>query len=371
MFTRKLIISLSIAVAALVFGYGVYNMIVSSKKPAERIESGPQVKNVKGLEVKNATTSSNIEITGRLFARQKIEVFSEVGGVLKEESQRFREGNYFAKGTPLIVIDNEEQELNLQAQKSSLMNQITLMLPDLKTDFPKSFEQWEKYLKEFSPSKTLAPLPEPSNEQERYFLSARNVYNLYYSIKSQETRLEKYTIVAPFNGRVSESNITEGTLVRIGQKLGTFFNPASYELEAAVSLQDLEFLQVGNKVELYSKDIEGNWSGVVRRIGSVVDENTQTVSVFIGTSGKGLREGMYLSARIRGKQLEKVVEIPRNLLREGKKIFIIEDGHLAYMDVNTVRFSSDSVLVRGIPDGTEILAEVVIGAYEGMNVKTY
>ncbi|MDX2247066.1 MAG: efflux RND transporter periplasmic adaptor subunit [Bacteroidia bacterium] len=368
---RKTLISIGIAIAFLILAGSIAARISASRQPAPRVESVEKTKTVKVKKVQNAASSSLVEITGRLAAREKIEVYSEVGGVLKPESSRFREGNFFQKGNPLIVMDDQEPKLALLAQKSSLMNQITLMLPDMKTDFPASFPKWENYLASFDPDKTLQPLPQPGSDQEKYYLSARNLYNLYYSIKSQETRLAKYVIPAPFSGKVSESLITEGTLVRVGQKLGTFFNPSSYELEAAVNLQDLEFIRLGDQVELYSNDIEGNWKGTVRRISDVIDPNTQNASVFIATSGKELREGMYLSAKVKGKKLDQVTEISRNLLEENNQIFVIDNGALKLFTVTPVKYSSETVLVRGIPDGTEILDEAVIGAYEGMKVSTY
>ncbi|MEZ4828430.1 MAG: efflux RND transporter periplasmic adaptor subunit [Bacteroidia bacterium] len=368
---RKTLISIGIAVAFLILAGGIAGKISSSKMPAPRVESGPQAKSVKGRMVSNSSSGSVVEITGRLAARDKIDVYSEVGGILKPESSRFKEGNYFQKGSPLIVIDDQEQRLTLLAQKSSLMNQITLMLPDMKTDFPESFPKWEKYLASFDPAQPLKPFPAAGSDQEKYYLTARNLFNLYYTIQSLETRLGKYVIPAPFNGKVSESLITEGTLVRVGQKLGAFFNPASYELEAAVNLEDLEFLRIGDQVELYSNDIEGKWKGVVRRISDVIDPTTQSATVFIAASGKELKEGMYLSAKVSGRQVDKVVELSRNLIDDNNRIFVIANGELKQLPVTPVKYSSETVLVRGIPDGTQILDETIIGAYEGMKVTTY
>ena len=43
-----------------------------------------------------------------------------------------------------------------------------------------------------------------------------------------EATLDKYTIKAPFNVVVTQSNINPGTLVRNGQKLGEFINTYLY-----------------------------------------------------------------------------------------------------------------------------------------------
>jgi membrane fusion protein (multidrug efflux system) len=371
MSTRKIIVSAVGIVLILVAAGTIASTISGSRVDPPEIEMEAPVKRVKGRTIVNSDITSQIDLTGRLMAPDRIEIFSEVGGTLKASSSRFKEGNYFAKGSPLVSIDATEQQLNLLAQKSSLMNQITLMLPDLKVDYPESFTNWEQYLAQLDPEQGLKPLPEPVNQKERYYVSAKNLYNLYYTIKSQEERLKKYTIYAPFSGRVSESNITAGTLVRVGQKLGEFFNPNNYELEAAVNLDDLDFVRIGNKVQLSADGFEQTWEGSVRRISDIVDPNTQTAKVFISVRGKELREGMYLSATIQGRPLEQVVEIPRKLLQSGEQVYIVEDSSLKLHPIELAQLKPQSVVVKGIPDNTILLDEVVIGAYEGMQVNTY
>ncbi|RMG72841.1 MAG: HlyD family efflux transporter periplasmic adaptor subunit [Bacteroidetes bacterium] len=366
--SRKLSIGLGIALLILA-GFGA-SFMGKNRPPSERNAPGVSIKQVRTLTSRQQDLPSIIEITGRLSARERVELFAEVGGILKE-GDRFREGNSFQKGQTMLRVDDEEARLSLLAQKSSLMNQITLMLPDLKTDYPESFPQWAQYLAQFDPAQPLAALPEPVDEREKYFVSARNLYNLFYTIQSQETRLGKYVIKAPFSGVVAEANIKEGTLVRVGQKLGEFFNPYSYELEAAVSLGDLEYLKAGNRVTLRSTNLDGSWQGVVNRISNQIDPNTQTAKVFINTSGRGLREGMYLSGEVAGRALEAVTEIPRALLIDQQAVFVVRDSMLALHPVQPVRYGTETVVVRGIPTGTTLLGQSLVGAYEGMKVAPF
>ncbi|MEO1451582.1 MAG: HlyD family secretion protein [Bacteroidota bacterium] len=271
----------------------------------------------------------------------------------------------------MIKIDDREFGLTLRAQKSSLLNQITLMLPDMKTDYPTSFPAWEAYVAQFDPNKALAPLPKPQSEQERYYLSAKNIFNLFYSIEAQDVRQEKYLIKAPFSGKVSQSSITAGTLVRTGQKLGEFFNPYRYDLEAAVTLKDLNFVKVGSQVEMRSEDISGNWTGKVVRISDAIDPNTQTVKVFVRVGGQGLKEGMYLEGAIKGQALADVVELPRAIILGDSAVYAIQADTLHLMPIKPVKFSASTVLARGIPDDTELVGEALIGAFEGMKVEAY
>jgi membrane fusion protein, multidrug efflux system len=367
--TRQITIGIGI-VLLLVAGLGA-RALVNRKPEAERKPSVAQIKEVKVKAATAEALATQVEITGRLRARQRVELFAEVGGVLLAENSRFEEGNYFKKGQPLIVIDHEEVRLTLLAQKSSLMNQITLLLPDLKTDYPESFPQWEAYLQNFDLKADLAPLPESKNERERYFISARNLYNLYYSIRSQEARLEKYTLEAPFSGMVSAALIDAGTLVRPSQKLGEFLNPYLYELEAAVNLGDIDFIKPGNEVELTAGGVDGSWKGRIQRINSSVDPTTQTLKVYINLSGKDLREGMYLNGSIRGQVVKDVMELPRSLLVNQEAVYVVVDSTLKLQPVEPVKFTTNSVLLRGIPAGSQVIVEPVVGAYEGLKVLPY
>jgi multidrug efflux pump subunit AcrA (membrane-fusion protein) len=360
-------------VAALILfgGYLGMTSIAGMKKDPPRRAVPKQIKTVKAVETSPSDISTRIEITGRLAAKEKIEIFTEVGGLLKPESRRFREGNAFRKGQALMQIDNTEARLNLLAQRSSLLNQIILILPDLKLDYPEGYPNWQAYVDNFDPEKTTPELPKAATEKEKYFISAKNLLNLYYSIRSQEVRLAKYTIRAPFSGVVSESNIQEGTLVRVGQKMGEFFNPNVYELEAAVNLKDLDFIKPGNQVNLTSTDVDGIWTGTVRRISNTLDENTQTVKVYIEVSGKNLKEGMYLDAEIKGNTIEQAIEIPRKLMVNDSSIFVIQDTVLALHRVKPIKFTTSSVILKGVPANTMILNENIIGGYEGLRVNVY
>lgn len=347
------------------------SFISGQKEPAERKKTESTVKMVKSRTVVNEDLITRLEITGRLLARQKIELFAEVGGTMLPNGNRFKEGNYFKQGAALVRIDKEEQQLALLSQKSSLMNQITLMLPDLKTDYPESFPAWESFLQQLDVQKPLAALPKPVSEQVKYFIAARNLYNLYYSIQSQEKRLSKYVLRAPFNGVVSMSNIHEGTVIRIGQKLGEFMNDYAYELEAAVNEADIDLVKVGSQVMLTMTNATKNWQGTVLRISDVIDPATQTIKVFVKVSGRDLREGMYLNGTLLGKEISQAVEISRNLLVNQNQVYLVEDSALKLHQVEPVHFTSQKVIVKGIPDNKVILNEQIPGAYEGLKVGTY
>lgn len=365
--TRQITIVGAILVVVLAV---VGNNILAEKKESQpREEKGSNAKNVFVFVASPDSIQTTIPVTGKLVAADKIALYAEVQGIVQKQGTEFEEGNRFSSGQTLISIDANEFRLNLLSQKSTLLNLFTQLLPDIKIDFPESYQNWLKYVNDYDVEQPLPSLPEIKNEKEKYFLASRNIYTQYYNIKSLEEKLSKYSITAPFNGVVTEANIDAGTSISPGQKLGEFINPDNYELEAAVNLRDVGFITQGETVRLTSPDISGTWTGTVKRISDKIDPATQTVRVFISVSGKGLKEGMYLNGGIYSEMVTDAIEIDRKLLVNDSTVYIVQDTSLHVLPVELVKFGTGTAILKGVPAGTRLVNDNIVGAYVGMPVR--
>ena len=90
------------------------------------------------------------------------------------------------------------------------------------------------------------------------------------------------------------------------------------------------------------------WSGSIVRIGSGIDENTQSLPLYAELNGSSMRDGLYLEGTIRGQTLENSVEIPRNLLTRNNTILVVEDGQATHKRVEPLLFKKESVIVSGL-----------------------
>lgn len=365
---RRLVIVLAIGI--LVGAFFVMNYMKEANKPPRQSPAPTPTPQVEVMSVQNNAVASKLDVQGSLVAFNKIDLFTEVSGTLVGSDRPFKIGSYFSEGAMLIKIDETEAKLNLLAQKSTLLNAITQLMPDLKIDYTESFQQWKTYLDQFDVEKTLPAFPEPLNDQEKYFIASRNLLSQYYTIQSAEERLRKYVVKAPFSGVITQTSIQPGALVRAGQKLGELMNTSNYELQVTVPLSDLEYLTRGSKVALNSRDIAGTWTGTVRRINDQVDAGTQTVKVFIAVAGKNLREGMYMMGAIDAKPIKDAISIPRDLLINQNAVYVVHENTLELRPVEVIKVMEKEAIVRGITDGTFLLKEKLPNAFEGMKVET-
>jgi multidrug efflux pump subunit AcrA (membrane-fusion protein) len=340
-------------------------VLAGMKEPPREKEAVAKTLQIPVLKIQNELLELKHSVIGTLQAHEKVEVYAEVSGILERTDKSFLEGLNYNKGEVLLQINDTKMRTGLYAKKSGLMTAIASLLPDLKFDYIESYESWKAYLSEFDIEKPIAQIPQAINDQEKYFLAGKNIYQSYYDIKSEEEQLTKYTIVAPYKGQVSESNIKVGTVVRTGQKLGEFVNTDTYDLLVGIDLNSLNNVKVGNQVKLYSENISGEWNGKVSRIGNKIDAQTQMVNVYISVSGNDLKEGMFLSADIELKKKIEAIEIPRKLLIEESFVYLLENGTVLKKKVDIVQYKDDAVIASGLEDGS-LLVLKTSGIHKGI-----
>mgnify|MGYP000376967489 CR=1 FL=1 len=367
MILRKLSIVLGILI--IVGAFFLKNRLSDQKKPPPRKERIVPAKQVSSKKVNNESIGTSIPIYGRLTAYETLDIVSEVNGRLLSDVKPIKEGKYYKKGDRLLQIDDREARANILAQKSGLMNQISQILVDLKLDYPESFQQWKEYVDAFDINKRLKKLPTPLSDRERYFIAGKNFSTTFYNIESQEIRLNKYTLRAPFSGTITSGNLNPGAFIVSGQKLGTLVNTYAYELEATVNMRELGAIKSGDVVLLESEDIEGTWEGKVKRVSESIDPSTQAVKVFINVKGKGLKGGMYLRGKIDVGSIQAAIEIPRKLLVNDSTIYVVKDSILSLKIIEVTKMTESTAIIKGLEDGEEILNETIVGAFDGMKVK--
>ncbi len=366
---RKTILSI-LGVLIIVASVFIAKMIIDSKNNA-RPKVEKVVKTVFTEKLSNGVVPIVVPANGNLKAKNRLELYAEVQGVFLGGSKLFRPGQRYSAGENIIRIDASEYLANVQSAKSNLYNELTSIMPDLRLDYPEVFPKWQAYLRDFDMEKTTPKFPEMTSEKEKFFISGRGILTTYYNVRNLEQRLSKYNISAPFNGILTDALVTEGTLIRSGQKLGEFINTDVYELEVAISKKFSDLLELGEHVALSNLDKTKSYTGKVARINGSVDQETQTIKAYIEVRDTGLREGMYLEANLDAKEETNAIEIDRNLLLENNRIFVVRDSLLDMIDVEPVYFSTKKVVLKNVPDGMTILSKPVVGAYTGMLVRQY
>ena len=340
-------------------------IIDSNPPPRKRAEN--KTKDIYIKKVVNGKYQVQIPSEGILQAYKRIRITSRVQGLMRAINPLFKPGQEYQSGQIIVKIEPAEFLANVISQRATLFNLITSILPDLNLDFPESYKIWNDYLKKFDLQKGVPQLPK-MNDKVKLFVSGRGVISSYYSLLNLEKILSFYTIRAPFNGVLVNANVTEGSLIRPGQELGEFISPGDYELLVALPKSYLSNIEKGAKVKVKSIDTGQDFFGIVSRINSKVNTQTQSVEVFVRIKDKELKEGMYMQAYIDAITFDNVFAIDRGLINGSQELFIVKDNKLTLQKVNPIHYTETLAIIEGLLDGQQIVAQPMIGAYSGMEI---
>lgn len=321
------------------------------------------------LSIRHEDRKDHQRLSGRVIPSHQTQLVAEVAGRILPNSLSFKVGTHFSKDAVLLQLDQQEFLLQLEAQRSTFFQALTAMLPDLKSDYADHYATWLDYVQGYRAGAVLPPLPEAQSQEERFYLTSRQIYSQYYGIKAQEERLRKYTIRAPYAGIITATQIDLGSYANPGQPLGTIIHRYQYELETGVDLKVASTLRMGDRVTFRSNEMPGSWVGKVLRNTNVVDPQTQNVSVFFRLEGKGLRPGMYLEGAYHSQTLEDVVAIPNRVLARDQSVLLLRDDVIVRQAVEPVEYLGDSLLIRGLHDGDLLILNQFDLPVEGNKIK--
>lgn len=336
----------------------------AKEKPKQR------VKIVEIQTIALGDVPAEIVAYGRLASSQPVILYSEVDGTLERGDLPFRPGQSFKRGDLLLKIDTRQIQLDIDTAKSELLTALASVLPEIQVDFPEESSVWKDYFNNCRFDKRIPELPKAANQKIKLYLSRFNVYKIYFTIRNLEILHEKHFFYAPFDGSIITADLRVGSNARSGTRLGEIINLETLEAEMPVPADDIRWIDNTKPVTLTSSEMEGLWTGTIRRIGKTIDERTQTVGIYIAidqTGDDNLYDGVFLKATIPGKNIPRACVVPRKALYEQEFVYVIEDERLSYRRLQIVRRQPDYVIAKGgLKDGDMLVVEMLQGVAPGM-----
>jgi multidrug efflux pump subunit AcrA (membrane-fusion protein) len=311
-----------------------------------------------------------IEVFGRVNAFNKFDVVSEVPGKIIASDVTLKEGVKFRKGQKLVQIDSKEADYALKSRKSSYINRLAQVLPDIKIDFPDRYNEWKGHFENIDIDKSLPEMPKLFTPQENTFFASQNISGEYYSLKSEQERLNKYTYRAPFDGQIVSVMMEEGMVTTMGSRIIKILSNENKEVVFPVLKKELNMISVGNRVSLGDEQSQKSWNGLIVRIGGQIDPSTQSVNVFAKIdNASDLLDGSYVKANIAGSSLKDVFAISRNALLTDRKVLLVVENTLKYFSPEIIYMDNDLIYLRGFSEGVLVVDEPILNAVEGMEVE--
>jgi multidrug resistance efflux pump len=406
--------------AVLVTAAAIAILLVRFSPKAERqipVETG---RLVEVLAVKARTIHMTVEAYGTVNPREILKLVAEVPGQIVGIHPAFKEGGFVTTGKALIKIDPRTYQLEVERQRVQVsqvgaelrrveqeVQNLAASIKIAKSDVALAQKEVNR-LKALSVKNVIAQTTLDQAEQ-RYLSSLERLQNLenqlaltgptkeqleaqrqmaMVMLKQAQLDLEKSSIGANFDAWVLEKNVEEGQHVVSGQLLGSIYRDGALDIEVRIPTKELKWLPSGisksNSPEvdvIFSSDNTSfTWQGRVARIKAEMDETTRTLPMVIEVNASALssdaedrpllRPGMFVTAKIKGREFKQAFVLPRWLVHSGDVVYTVRDNQLRIKTVNIVRSFKDKVFIdRGLKDGDLVVTTPLSTAAEGMKVR--
>ncbi|USD66813.1 efflux RND transporter periplasmic adaptor subunit [Vibrio sp. SCSIO 43136] len=353
---KKTLLSIAIASSLILVGCGDAN----NQKQGQG--AAPLVKVVSS---QTAEYQQNKSFIGRIQAVNDVSITAQVTGYLTD--RMFDEGQMVEKGDPLYQIESAPFEAEVATAKAAVA-QAEASLKKAQMDFKRG--------------KNL--LPKGNISQSEFdaltaaLLSAEaQVEAGKAQLNLAEVNLSHTTILAPFTGRISSSNVSLGDL--LSPSIGELTSIVSLDpIHAAFSVSERERLQFGmdrvdgagegadlvEVVILTEDDKEFPYKGHLDFIGNRIDVTTGTISLraSIPNPEHTLLPGQHANISIQEKAPTDVVVIPRRAVQtdlEGDFVMVVTDGSVVERrNVNLgQQVEGGTIITQGLTANEKVVIE--------------
>ncbi|MEY3565161.1 MAG: hypothetical protein RJA23_1331 [Bacteroidota bacterium] len=308
----------------------------------------PLVVNV--IQLKKETLNNQLQVSGTILPNESVDIKPEISGLVTKVN--FKEGQYVAKGTPLVYLNDNE----LQAQYQRL--------------------QYTQKLVQTQESRQKQLLAREAISQEEYDI-VLNQYNTALSdIKLVQAQLEKTVIRAPFNGRLGLRQVSEGAVINASNIIVSIVNIDPIKLEFSIPERYSGLIAEGSSIYFSSESSTEEVEGKVYAFEPQIDAATRTIKLRAQSpnkSGKYL-PGMFVKIRFVLDVKEDALLVPaESVIPElsGYKVFVVgADGNAEQrmIEIGT-RTDTQVQIISGLKEGDLVLTTGVMQVRQGMPVK--
>jgi RND family efflux transporter MFP subunit len=280
---------------------------------------------VKTIQAERRDLEVTLPVFGTITYLDKVEVASEVQGVLK--SVNVEPGQRVKKNQVLAVLDTELLQKDLEARIA--------MIAQIQAQLKNATWQYEAQQKLYQVGGTT--LGDLESAEADYRSRQAEVQRYTAEANQIRTQIKKSTIRAPISGLVSARNYNIGekvpTLGRQEEKgIVTLMRLDEVYAQAEVSERDLKSLRPGLEVIVIPDAYPtSRWQGKIERLEPVLKEESRTVvaKIRVPNPDYRLRPGMFARLEIVRDKTPDVVAVPKTALQVGPDksplVFVVLD----------------------------------------------
>lgn len=365
--------------AVLAVGAGIFALLHATKPEPEKKTETPRPLSVFVEDVERADMDLVVSTSGEVRAKVQVDVIAQVAGRIVSVSNEFVEGGVVEPGETLITIENTDYELaRTQARVRVAEAEVGVQQALADADVAR------KQLRNAANVSDLALKRPQVAEAEARLEGARA------DLEQARINLSRTQISLPFSGRITSKMVDIGQFVSPGTRLARAF--ATDTVEVRIPLSDSQLASLGLPIGYVAPEGQGlkvnltaevagreqHWIGQLVRLDASIDSETrmlygiaQVKSPYhenVSQLGMPLAVGLFVNAEIVGRRIQNGYVIPREALRAGNKVYLVNaNGRLEIRDVLVTHSSAEEAIIEsGVEANERVIVSSIRNPIEGM-----
>ena len=304
------------------------------------------------IAVKPKPAERVLAVTGRIRARESVQVVPRVGGQIRSLNRR--EGEMVAAGEVLGIIDDAKARASL-AQATAAVQSQTRALDQARRDLDRA----QALLARGTVTATAVETATLASTR-----GADDLRRLQAAEQEARLRLEENRIVAPFAGRLLTRPVDPGQVVDTRTTIFELAPTVDREVETEVDETYSTELSLGQTARLAFPGAAGTVEGQVSYLSPRIDTTTggRVVRIAYPEAKQELPVGLTVDVNIVVERRDAALMVPRTAIRDAANapaVQVVRNGKIERQPITFTDWPSAMVMVT---DGLQAGDQVVTGA---------
>lgn len=366
-------------VAVLAASVGIFMLLQATRPQPEQNDEPPRPTSVYTAIASVSSAALDVHTQGEVRSRTEIDLIAQVAGRIAAVSPEFVEGGRVEPGVALLQIEDTDYRLAL-SQAEARLAEAELAIQQALADQDVARKQLRN-----DPSASDLALKKPQVAQARALRAAAIA-----GLEQARLDLARTSVSLPFAGRVATTHVHVGQYIGPGAVLGKVFGTGTVEIR--LPLNDGQLAALGLAIGYTAAEGEGlpvafqarvagvehHWQGRLVRLDASVDPETRMLygtaqvddpyGAGVSDTGMPMAVGLFVEARIQGRQLDDALRIPASALRPGDQVFVINGESL--LEIRRVQVAHQgpeyAIISGGLQAGDVVVTSAVRNPIQGM-----
>jgi RND family efflux transporter MFP subunit len=377
--------------ATIIIGAGIASAFIFYllKKPPERKEQALQAPLVEVVQLRSKDIPMMVQGYGTVNPKVEVDIIPEVSGKVVYTHPELIVGGLIPANKAILRIDPRDYELAVRQAEAAVAD-AGVLLETEQAEAEVARTEWKQLHPDTEPTSPLV-LRQPQIRKAKALLDSSQA-----QLATAQLRLERTSLSLPFDVLVTTENVDLGQYVVMGQPLAKGYGTDSVEIEVPLKDSELAWFDVfensifsngnsdsakGTPAEVIADfaGAEHTWKGYVVRTTGQVDKTSRMISVVVEVpepfdarnSRPPLLPGVFAEVLIQGNTLRNAVAVPRDAIREGNQMWIVNGNRLHIRPLKIVRVDKNFAYVVSYDlDKAKVVISSLDAAIDGMKVRT-